>query len=340
MNASNPQLLFPDAPTLLRFQDAFRDRIGSRVDYRLEVGSTQDVVREAAERGEPHGFVCVAESQTSGRGRRGRAWEASPYSSLLFSILLRDVPGRAAGWIGLTAASATARALRQTAAVEARVKWPNDVVATGACGVYLPGQDSADPDVSGRDRNGPGNGREPGGAGTGSTAAASAHLKHAPGTTRRTPRLGTGIRKIAGVLVETAWSGGEIRHVILGIGINVLQPADRLPARARVPATSILIETGHEINRLGLLRETLCLLDASLGALRSGGATWEVERARIRREMDSWWGGARFEVAAPGGEAFRGEYASLADSGALILRVGESGTICISEAEEVNLCDT
>src|SRR5919198_1301757 len=57
-----------------------------------------------------------------------------------------------------------------------------------------------------------------------------------------------GGRKVAGILAE-ATEG----RVVLGIGVNVLQRAGQLPADARTPATSLLLEAGREIDRAELL---------------------------------------------------------------------------------------
>jgi BirA family transcriptional regulator, biotin operon repressor / biotin---[acetyl-CoA-carboxylase] ligase len=59
-------------------------------------------------------------------------------------------------------------------------------------------------------------------------------------------------RKVAGVL-------GEARedYVVLGIGINVNVPATDLPSRPEIPATSLLEETGSQVERAPLLAELL-----------------------------------------------------------------------------------
>jgi BirA family biotin operon repressor/biotin-[acetyl-CoA-carboxylase] ligase len=57
-----------------------------------------------------------------------------------------------------------------------------------------------------------------------------------------------GGRKIAGVLGE-AFEG----RVVLGIGINANLAAEDLPRETRLPATSLLVETGEEIDRVELL---------------------------------------------------------------------------------------
>jgi BirA family biotin operon repressor/biotin-[acetyl-CoA-carboxylase] ligase len=92
--------------------------------------STNDEAKRAARQGAPHGATWVAEMQTAGRGRQGRAWVSAPGEGLLASVLLRDelVPSRlpqTALVAGLAVRDAVARA-----APEARVtmKWPNDVL--------------------------------------------------------------------------------------------------------------------------------------------------------------------------------------------------------------------
>jgi BirA family transcriptional regulator, biotin operon repressor / biotin---[acetyl-CoA-carboxylase] ligase len=61
-----------------------------------------------------------------------------------------------------------------------------------------------------------------------------------------------GGRKVAGILAE-ARDG----RVVLGVGINVNVPADELPEEVDRPATSLLVETGRELNRAELLAELL-----------------------------------------------------------------------------------
>src|SRR5687768_4217450 len=52
-------------------------------------GSTNDVARRAGDRGAPAGLVNLADEQTAGRGRRGRAWQSPPGRNLFLSLLLR-----------------------------------------------------------------------------------------------------------------------------------------------------------------------------------------------------------------------------------------------------------
>jgi BirA family biotin operon repressor/biotin-[acetyl-CoA-carboxylase] ligase len=59
-------------------------------------------------------------------------------------------------------------------------------------------------------------------------------------------------RKAAGILAE-AREG----RVVLGIGVNVNVPEGALPSEVERPATSLLVETGHEVDRAELLVELL-----------------------------------------------------------------------------------
>jgi BirA family biotin operon repressor/biotin-[acetyl-CoA-carboxylase] ligase len=94
------------------------------------VGSTQDEAKQRALAGAPEGLVVVADRQTSGRGRLGRAW-SSPQGGLWFSLILRpSLAPDAAPTVALAAALDWARVLRDSG-VAAEVKWPNDVWVGG-----------------------------------------------------------------------------------------------------------------------------------------------------------------------------------------------------------------
>jgi BirA family transcriptional regulator, biotin operon repressor / biotin---[acetyl-CoA-carboxylase] ligase len=91
-----------------------------------EVASTNDVLKERARRGAPEWTVVLAERQSAGRGRQGRAW-ASPAGNVYLSVLLRP-RFAAVSVVPLAAGLAVAEALPQ---VQARLKWPNDVLVNG-----------------------------------------------------------------------------------------------------------------------------------------------------------------------------------------------------------------
>jgi BirA family biotin operon repressor/biotin-[acetyl-CoA-carboxylase] ligase len=100
------------------------------VQLTARTGSTNADLLERARDGVPEGLVLVAEEQTSGRGRMGRAWVSPPGAALTFSVLLRPagVPAGRRGWLPLLAGVAVAVAARAVSGVDARLKWPNDVL--------------------------------------------------------------------------------------------------------------------------------------------------------------------------------------------------------------------
>ncbi|NAZ74592.1 biotin--[acetyl-CoA-carboxylase] ligase [Kineococcus sp. T13] len=111
----------------------------SALDVVASTGSTNAdlLAREDA----PDGSVLVADHQDAGRGRLGRTWSAPPRSGLAVSVLLR--PRRpVADWplLPLVTGTAVVDALVELG-VQARLKWPNDVLLEGpdrpgkVCGV-------------------------------------------------------------------------------------------------------------------------------------------------------------------------------------------------------------
>jgi BirA family transcriptional regulator, biotin operon repressor / biotin---[acetyl-CoA-carboxylase] ligase len=96
------------------------------------VESTNADVGAAARAGAGEGLVIIAEHQSAGRGRLDRTWSAPPRSGVLMSALLRpevDV----ATWtlLPLLTGLALVEALLGVGAVEAGLKWPNDVLVDG-----------------------------------------------------------------------------------------------------------------------------------------------------------------------------------------------------------------
>jgi BirA family biotin operon repressor/biotin-[acetyl-CoA-carboxylase] ligase len=79
-----------------------------------------------------NGMACLAEAQSGGRGRRGRAWVATPYHNLMFSMAWRFTggPGLVSG-LSLAAGLAVLQALDEYGVDGAGLKWPNDVLWDG-----------------------------------------------------------------------------------------------------------------------------------------------------------------------------------------------------------------
>lgn len=104
-------------------------------DWRAErwaaLGSTSDRARELALAGDCGRIWIVADEQLAGRGRQGRVW-ASPVGNLYASALLVDpCEPDVAPQLGFVAGVAARRAAADLG-VDARLKWPNDLVVNGA----------------------------------------------------------------------------------------------------------------------------------------------------------------------------------------------------------------
>jgi len=91
-----------------------------------QVTSTNDEVRS---RPEPW-RVVVAERQSGGRGRLGRAWTTTPGTALAVSTLV-PLPSSGPSWVPLLAGLAVHRAVTEVAGVVTTLKWPNDVLVPG-----------------------------------------------------------------------------------------------------------------------------------------------------------------------------------------------------------------
>lgn len=100
----------------------------SRIHFFDTASSTMDIARELARKGCPDFTVVIAETQTCGRGRMDRNW-VSPEGGLYFTLVLRPhIPPVMSPLVNFGAAFVLARTLQEFCGVDARVKWPNDVL--------------------------------------------------------------------------------------------------------------------------------------------------------------------------------------------------------------------
>ena len=103
----------------------------TRLDVVETTGSTNTDLLARHSAGEDiDGAVLIAEHQSAGRGRNGRAWSTPPRSQIALSvgIAARDVPTTAWGWVPLLTGVAVVDAVRATTGVDANLKWPNDIL--------------------------------------------------------------------------------------------------------------------------------------------------------------------------------------------------------------------
>ena len=122
----------PDRLTTLELAPLVSTRDIGRVVHHFEaIDSTNAKAFELAQDGAFAGEAVIAETQTAGKGRRGRTWVSPPGQNLAVSVILRpDVAPQRACEITLVAAVALAETIRE-AGVQATIKWPNDIQIDG-----------------------------------------------------------------------------------------------------------------------------------------------------------------------------------------------------------------
>ncbi len=101
---------------------------GRNILHYKETDSTNNQAKREAEAAE-HGTLIIADIQSAGKGRRGRSWSSPAGTGIFMSLILKPVLRPAyASMLTLVAALSTARAIEETAGLEAKIKWPNDLV--------------------------------------------------------------------------------------------------------------------------------------------------------------------------------------------------------------------
>lgn len=128
-----------DVLTEAELKSRIHDGFGSSfLEYHEEVDSTNNRAKKLAEEGTPEGTLVVAESQTTGKGRRGNTWVSPRGTGIWMSLVLR--PGIApscASMLTLVAALAVAKGIEEVSGLDTKIKWPNDIVVNGkkVCGI-------------------------------------------------------------------------------------------------------------------------------------------------------------------------------------------------------------
>ncbi len=245
--------------------------------------STNDRAAELAAAGAHEGTWVIADEQSAGRGRRGRAWAPPPGAGLYLSVVFRPQPAQhadATALLTMMAGVAAVRGVRAASGLQPTLKWPNDLVIEPA---------PASPS-SGGANVGAGGGT---GVGGGSTSR---------------------FRKLAGILAEASATGGELQFIILGIGVNLTPAA--YPPDVASRATSIEGELGRAADRALVLVETLVALARGRQQLLDG-PTADVLAAWRALSPSSM--GRRVCYQSAGGSV-AGTTHGVDDSGALIVR--------------------
>lgn len=272
---------------VLPLSRAALDRVGAVLDVRDTTGSTNaDLLAAASDL--PDGSAIVTLDQTAGRGRLDRSWSAPAGETLAASVLVRAaLSDRDRGWLPLVAGAAMRDAV--IAALE-----PDAQDATGEAG-------------SGRS--------SPHRHGLPAAGASVRDRRRGPRTTVKWPNdvLVDG-RKLCGILCQVAADGS----VVVGAGVNLTIPADRLPT-----------PTSTSLAAAGATGEAVDLADAVLSAfwsgvreavvaLVAGGAAAETVRSHVRAGCGTI--GARVRLELPDGSTEVADATGIDDDGRITIR--------------------
>jgi BirA family transcriptional regulator, biotin operon repressor / biotin---[acetyl-CoA-carboxylase] ligase len=109
--------------------------------YFQSLPSTMDEARRLAKNNAPEWSLVLAESQSAGRGRRGRVWQSAPNSGLYFTLLLYPkLQPQALGLLPLLVGASLAKTILETTGIHTQLKWSNDILSTDGrklCGILL-----------------------------------------------------------------------------------------------------------------------------------------------------------------------------------------------------------
>jgi BirA family transcriptional regulator, biotin operon repressor / biotin---[acetyl-CoA-carboxylase] ligase len=112
--------------------------IGRELVIEETVTSTQKLAHHLAEDKALDGTVVLADEQTGGRGRLGRAWHSPKGTGIWMSLILRpDLPIQKTPQITLLTAVSVARAIQKVTELSVQIKWPNDILyrSKKLCGI-------------------------------------------------------------------------------------------------------------------------------------------------------------------------------------------------------------
>ena len=94
----------------------------------LQTDSTNSQLRRMLNDGATPGSACLSESQSAGRGRRGRQWISPAGSNLALSLSWRYPAGEDLSGLSLALGVAASHALEDSGVTDTQLKWPNDLV--------------------------------------------------------------------------------------------------------------------------------------------------------------------------------------------------------------------
>ena len=137
-------------------------------------------------------------------------------------------------------------------------------------------------------------------------------------------------KKVAGILVESVWTGDALDTVVLGMGVNVLEGSNPPDAELLFPATNVEAETGTAPKRSVLLRDILTALIEWRKKIPTGELVkaWEKYLAFHGEQVDIW---------KENEEPLTGRVLGLDPDGSLRLLSARDGRIMTVQFGEIHL---
>jgi BirA family biotin operon repressor/biotin-[acetyl-CoA-carboxylase] ligase len=251
-----------------------------RIEYQSTIGSTNDIAKQLGAEGAPEATLVIADEQTAGRGRLGRAWWSPAGTVIAMSLLLRPTfPPLRAHRLTMLAALAAVEAIEQVTGLRVGLKWPNDRVIEQAA---------------------------------------------------RSKRQEAIFLKLGGILSEASIAGEVFEFAVVGLGLNI-----NVDFRGRMDlpeATSLMMELGHEVDRLAILRALVERFAARYAVIERDEqlhADWSARLTTLGRQV----------VARRGDESIEGLAEGVDESGALLIRT-DDGALHRVDAADVTLRNT
>ena len=132
-------------------------------------------------------------------------------------------------------------------------------------------------------------------------------------------------RKVSGILVEAVVEAGELRHAVVGLGVNVNFDPSLFPEIAST-ATSLFKETGRRLGRTAVLLAILKRLDDLYRAVRSEEsltARWSAQLETLGKAVRVRWGD----------EVIEGKAIAVDDQGNLEVLRADGSTVMVVAGE-------
>ncbi|MEE8340754.1 MAG: biotin--[acetyl-CoA-carboxylase] ligase [Candidatus Neomarinimicrobiota bacterium] len=124
-------------------------------------------------------------------------------------------------------------------------------------------------------------------------------------------------KKVGGILCESKISGGVIKSMVIGIGINVNEQTSDLPKILRDAATSLMIEKGEQFHIELLVASILAHLEhriQNINAVQSQLIDWEERCAHLNQKV----------TFRNGNENIAGIFRGLTETGQAIISINDN----------------